>query len=670
MRDEHNPNADSPARDQLSDSAAPDRAKDNRSSSYALQEVEQHFTELVASVEDHAIFLLDPTGIVKSWNAGAHRIKGYTAEEIIGQPFTRFYPQEAIESGWPQEELRQAAATGRIQDEGWRIRKDGSRIWANVVITALKAPDGELRGFLKITRDLTERKAAEELVKQSEERLRLMIESVQDYAIFMLDAQGRITSWNLGAQRIYGYRSAEIIGQHFSLFHSSEDNVNDKPGRELEIAKREGRVEDEGWRARKDRSQFWANVVITALYDSAGVLRGFAKITRNMTEKRQVEQLQLADKQKNVFLAMLAHELRNPLAPIRNGVALLKLKSSGEPDMLETTKMMERQVSHLVRLVDDLLDVSRIVTGKIHLDKEPIDVSAFIERAIEEVQPTIDARGHELMVTRPARPITVEGDVVRLAQVVSNLVSNAAKYTEKPSRIWLSVEPHEDEVVLRVRDEGVGMTEEELSRVFNLFEQADTSIARTRGGLGIGLTLVKRIVELHGGNVSAASAGPSKGSEFVVRLPLTERATAPTRAGAYVGRELARNSGRRILVVDDNVDAALSVERLLKQWGHDVLTVFNGPEALEKARVFRPHLVLLDIGMPGMSGYEVAKKLRAHREFADMVITALTGYGQAEDRRRSREAGFNHHLTKPPDPIALAALLDSPGTYARDVAAN
>ena len=670
MRDEHNPNADSPARDQLSDSAAPDRAKDNRSSSYALQEVEQHFTELVASVEDHAIFLLDPTGIVKSWNAGAHRIKGYTAEEIIGQPFTRFYPQEAIESGWPQEELRQAAATGRIQDEGWRIRKDGSRIWANVVITALKAPDGELRGFLKITRDLTERKAAEELVKQSEERLRLMIESVQDYAIFMLDAQGRITSWNLGAQRIYGYRSAEIIGQHFSLFHSSEDNVNDKPGRELEIAKREGRVEDEGWRARKDRSQFWANVVITALYDSAGVLRGFAKITRNMTEKRQVEQLQLADKQKNVFLAMLAHELRNPLAPIRNGVALLKLKSSGEPDMLETTKMMERQVSHLVRLVDDLLDVSRIVTGKIHLDKEPIDVSAFIERAIEEVQPTIDARGHELMVTRPARPITVEGDVVRLAQVVSNLVSNAAKYTEKPSRIWLSVEPHEDEVVLRVRDEGVGMTEEELSRVFNLFEQADTSIARTRGGLGIGLTLVKRIVELHGGNVSAASAGPSKGSEFVVRLPLTERATAPTRAGAYVGRELARNSGRRILVVDDNVDAALSVERLLKQWGHDVLTVFNGPEALEKARVFRPHLVLLDIGMPGMSGYEVAKKLRAHREFADMVITALTGYGQAEARRRSREAGFNHHLTKPPDPIALAALLDSPGTYARDVAAN
>jgi PAS domain S-box-containing protein len=660
MHDERNPNADSAAPDAAYDPAAHDPANKRRPSGHSLHEVEEHFTQLVAGVEDQAIFLLDPNGIVKSWNAGAHRIKGYTADEIIGQPFTRFYPQEAIDAGWPQEELRRAAETGRIQDEGWRLRKDGSRMWANVVITALKTPDGELRGYLKITRDLTERKAAEERLQQSEERLRLMIESVQDYAIFMLDPEGRIASWNLGAERINGYQAAEIIGQHFSIFYSSEDNASGKPGHELEVAKREGRVEDEGWRVRKDRSQFWANVIITALYDSAGVLRGFAKITRDMTDKRQVEQLQVADKQKNVFLAMLAHELRNPLAPIRNGVELLKLKSGGEPAILETTRMMERQVTHLVRMVDDLLDVSRIVTGKIHLDKEPLDVSAFIERAIEEVQPTIDARGHELMVTRPARPITVEGDIVRLSQVVSNVIANAAKYTEKPSRIWLSVEPREDDVLLRIRDEGVGMTPEELSRIFNLFEQIDTSIARTRGGLGIGLTLVKRIVELHGGNVSATSAGPSKGSEFVVRLPLTERATAPTGPGAYVGRELARHPGRRILVVDDNVDAALSVERLLKQWGHEVQTVFNGPEALEKARVFRPHFVLLDIGMPGMSGYEVAKNLRARPEFEGMVITALTGYGQAEDRRRSREAGFNHHLTKPPDPVALAALLTPP----------
>ena len=240
-----------------------------------------------------------------------------------------------------------------------------------------------------------------------------------------------------------------------------------------------------------------------------------------MTDKRQVEQLQIADKQKNEFLAMLAHELRNPLAPIRNGVELLKMSRTAEPEVQETTRMMERQVVHLVRLVDDLLDVSRIITGKIHLDKDPIDVSEVIDRAIEEVQPTIDARGHELMLTRPARQIIVDGDMVRLAQVVSNLLSNAAKYTEKPSQIWLSVEPREDEVLIRVRDQGIGMEPEELSRVFNLFEQADTSISRFRGGLGIGLTLVKRIVEMHGGNVTATSPGLSQGSEFVVRLPMS-----------------------------------------------------------------------------------------------------------------------------------------------------
>jgi PAS domain S-box-containing protein len=636
---------------------------------YSLREVEQHFTELVSGVEDHAIFLLDPRGIVKSWNEGARRIKGYEANEIIGQPFTRFYPQEAIDSGWPQEELRRAAATGRIQDEGWRLRKDGSRMWANVVITALRTPTGELRGFLKITRDLTERRQAEETLRQSEERLRLMIENVQDYAIFMLDPDGRIASWNLGAERLKGYKAADIIGQHFSIFYTSEDVVSGKPQRELETAKSLGHVEDEGWRVRKDRSHFWANVVITALYDSHGTLRGFAKITRDMTDKLQVAQLQVADRQKNEFLAMLAHELRNPLAPIRNGVELLKMSRTAEPELQETTRMMERQVIHLVRLVDDLLDVSRIVTGKIHLDKKPINVSEFIDCAIEEVQPALDARGHELMLTRPARQIIVDGDMVRLAQVVSNLLLNAAKYTEQPSQIWLTVEPRQNEVLIRVRDSGVGMEAGQLSRIFNLFEQADSSITRLRGGLGIGLTLVKRIVELHGGTVSASSPGISKGSEFVVCLPASEATSSPSH-GLHAGSEPKRQSGRRILVVDDNVDAALSVAQMLKSWGHEVQTAFNGPDAVEKARTYKPQIVLLDIGMPGMSGYEVARQLRAEHDLEGVIITALTGYGQAEDRSRSREAGFNHHLTKPPDPKILAALLESPLTFADDTWRN
>jgi PAS domain S-box-containing protein len=619
----------------------------NPSNEYSLLEVEQHFTELVAGVEDHAIFLMDPAGIIRSWNVGACRIKGYEARDIIGQSFTRFYPQEAIDAGWPQEELRRAAIAGKIQDEGWRLRKDGTRIWANVVITALKNPDGTVRGYLKITRDLTERKQAEELLRQSEERFRLMIESVQDYAIFMLDPEGRVATWNLGAERIKGYRAAEIVGQHFSQFYSSEDVADGKPERELEIAKRDGRVEDEGWRVRKDRSQFWANVIITALYDSQGNLRGFAKITRDMTDRRQVEQLQLA------------HELRNPLAPIRNGVELLKMASSADPEVHATTRMMERQVVHLVRLVDDLLDVSRIITGKIHLDRAPIDVDRFIDRAVEEIQPAIDARGHELMLIRPARRVVVDGDVVRLAQVLSNLLGNAAKYTDQPSQIWLSVEARDEQVELRIRDSGIGMTPEELKRVFNLFEQVDNSIGRARGGLGVGLTLVKKIVELHGGSVAATSAGPGKGTELIVRLPLSKSVEAPERLQPAAQRRA--NSGQRILVVDDNVDAAMSVERLLKSWGHEVHTAFNGQTAINLAKLLHPQIVLLDIGMPGMSGYEVATKLRSEPSLEGIVLMALTGYGQADDRRRSQEAGFDHHLTKPPDPAALAALLDARG---------
>jgi PAS domain S-box-containing protein len=630
---------------------------------YNLQQVEEHFAQLVASVEDHAIFLLDSKGKILTWNAGARRIKGYEAEEIIGQSFTRFYPPELLAAGWPQEELRRASEDGRVEDEGWRVRKDGTRMWANVVITARRDDQGEVRGFLKITRDLTERKQAEESLRQSEERLRLMIESVQDYAIFMLDPEGRVQTWNVGAQRIKGYIADEIIGKHFSEFYSSEDVANGKPARELEIAIEEGRVEDEGWRVRKDRSQFWANVIITAIYDDQHVLRGFAKITRDMTERRQMETLKFADRQKNEFLAMLAHELRNPLAPIRNGVQLLKMVSKAETAMQETTNMMERQIGHLVRLVDDLLDMSRIINGKIHLDKGPIDISSFINRAIEEVQPVIDAGGHELMLTLPARPIPVDGDMVRLSQVVSNLLTNAAKYTNQPSQIWLSVERFKDEAIIRVRDQGIGIRSEVLPRIFNLFVQADTPIARTTGGLGIGLTLVKRIVEMHDGTVGASSPGPGQGSEFTVRLPISDKLPIRSKERFDNSQEEIGQKGRRILVVDDNVDSALTVGQLLRLWGHEVQIAFNGPEALEVARPFRPEIVLLDIGLPGMSGYEVAKQLRTVPEFASLIITALTGYGQADDRLRSREAGFNHHLTKPLNPTELLTLLKSPETY-------
>lgn len=515
---------------------------------------------------------------------------------------------------------------------------------------------------------MTERKRAEAELRQSEERFRLLVDSVQDYAIFRLDTDGRVATWNAGAERIKGYTAAEIIGRHFSAFFNSEDLVAGKPAKELEIAQREGRAEDEGWRVRKDGSLFWANVVITALRNEAGELVGYAKITRDMTDKRKADALVLADRQKNEFLAMLAHELRNPLAPISNGLQLLKLPGIEQAVVREATEMMERQLYHLVRLVDDLLDVSRIVTGKMQYQKEPLELATIVRRAVEESQPMIDARGHELMLSLPAKSIIIDADIHRLSQVFSNLLLNAAKYTDQPNQIWLHVERDDAEAVIRVRDAGIGIAPELLPHVFNLFVQADHSLDHARGGLGIGLSIVKRIVEMHHGTVSAFSAGPGQGSEFVVRLPVSHAlaATVETTPQAHH----TKGPRRRILVVDDNADAALTVGTLLRAWGHDVHTVFNGPAALAEAQSFRPEVVLLDIGMPGMSGYDVARALRAHPIDPGTIIIALTGYGRESDRERSFEAGFDYHLTKPPDPNMLESLLTLPSGSGRQAEDN
>jgi PAS domain S-box-containing protein len=625
----------------------------------ALREAEEHFAHLVAAVQDYAIFLLNPAGYVRTWNAGASQINGYAPDEIIGKHFSQFYLPEAVAKGWPQHELETARRVGRFEDEGWRVRKDGSKFWTNVVITALRDADGKLSGFLKITRDLSERREAIESLRQSEQRFRLLVGQVKEYAIFMLDPDGHVLSWNAGAQRIKGYTADEIIGKHFSTFYSSEDAASGKPARELQIARERGSVEDEGWRVRKDHSLFWANVVITAIHDEHQRLIGFTKVTRDMTERRKVEALEAADRQKNEFLAMLAHELRNPLAPIRNGLELLKMQDIDPDTAHQTTEMMERQVIHLVRLVDDLLDVSRVITGKLSFKKEPVEIDAIVRAAVEESQPAIDARGHELMLSVPARSILVDADPHRLSQVLVNLLENAAKYTDTPSQMWLSVERQDDEAVIQIRDVGIGIAPEMLPNIFNLFVQADNSVARPRGGLGIGLNVVKRIVELHGGRVEASSAGLGQGSEFTVRLPISKSA-APNAPAQAPRLEYGQPTKRKILVVDDNVDAAVTTTSLLRAWGHDVQAAYSGEAALARVRSFRPEIILLDIGMPGMTGYEVAKHLRADPTAQGIIIAALTGYGQDADRERSWDAGFDYHLTKPPDPILLESLVTSP----------
>jgi signal transduction histidine kinase/DNA-binding response OmpR family regulator len=373
---------------------------------------------------------------------------------------------------------------------------------------------------------------------------------------------------------------------------------------------------------------------------------------------RLYRNVQEADRHKNEFLSMLAHELRNPLAPISNAVHILRLRGSSDPEIHALQEMVDRQVQQLIRLVDDLLDLSRITRGKIGLQMECVNVASVLAHAVETSRPLIEARRHELTMALPPQPLRVRGDPVRLAQVVSNLLNNAAKYTEEGGHIRLTAQHEGGEVVLRVQDNGVGIPPSMLSSIFELFKQVDRSLDRSQGGLGIGLTLVHKLVEMHGGQVEAFSAGANQGSEFVVHLPavMEEPPSFPINGA---GETTAKPRSSRVLIVDDNSDSARSLSMLLEMGGHEVRTCYDGPSGLAEAEAFCPEVVLLDIGLPGMDGFEVAKRLRQRELSPRPLLVALTGYGQAEDVRRSREAGFDHHLVKPADPEALTALLAS-----------
>ena len=549
-----------------------------------LRRSEELFRLLVASVADYAILMLDPAGHVVTWNAGVERIYGYRADEIIGQHFSRFYPEDVIARGWPDHELRTASEVGRFEDEGWRLRKDGTRFWANVIITALRDEHGALRGFAKVTRDLTERKQAEEQLRAAN-----------------VDLEQRVRD-----------RTEELTRANAAL--------------QVEIAER-----------RRVAEQL----------------------------KERVQQLAQADHDKNQSLAMMAHELRNPLAPICNALHILKMPGVDGATMQLARDMMERQLHQLVRLVDDLLDVARIMRGKVDLQREPTELMAVIGRATEMAQPTIDAQGHRLILSLPSRSIRVDADVMRLAQVFNNLLINAARYTDKPGHIWLSAECEDSQVLVHVRDEGIGITPELLPRIFDLFVQSERPLARTQGGLGVGLTLARQLVEMHGGTISARSAGVGQGSEFTVRLPMLTPQT-PAEPPARPSNAALHGPPRRVLVVDDNIDAAVSAAVLLRMWGHEVHTVHDGLAVLQAVRDFQPDIILLDIGLPGMTGYEVAHLLRAQPESQSVVLAAITGYGQEADKRRSREAGFNMHLTKPLDPNKLEKLIAVPANLPRD----
>ena len=899
-----------------------------------LRQSEEHFAKLVAGVRDYAVFLLDPQGNIRTWNAGAERLKGYTAEEIVGQHFSRFYPQEAIDRGWPAHELSVAATEGRFEDEGWRLRKDGSTFWANVVITALRDQPGEVRSFLKITRDLTERKQAEEnarrlveegaarraaeqyaqVIEGQREQLRVTLTSIGD-AVITTDAEGQvtllnpvaealtgwtneeaahqplatvlhivnettrkivenpvakvlatghvvglanhtvliakdgteraiddsaapirdrkgningvvlvfrdvterrradrdtrflasivessddaiigkdinglITSWNRGAERIFGYTAAEAIGrpiamlappdradetpallarirrgervEHFDTLRRAKDGrlvpisltvspIKDEDGtiigaskiardiserKRAEAALREekarlhatltgigdavivtdterrvtltnpvaqaltgwkeealGRPLDEVFRIvneqtrqsvespvrrvmnegtvvglanhtlliAKDGREIPIDDSAAPIQDGQGCVTGVVLVFRDVTERRRAEEALIqADRRKDEFLATLAHELRNPLAPVRNAIELIQ-RADGNADVIrQASKMMERQVGRLVRLIDDLLDISRITQGKVQLRKERVELAAVVQSAVEASRPFIAAQGHELTVMLPPEPVHLNADPTRLAQVFANLLDNAAKYSEKGSRIWLTAERQGGEVTVAVRDTGIGIAAEHLPRIFEMFSQVDTALERSQGGLGIGLALVRGLVELHGGMVEARSAGIGRGSEFTVRLPVTEvQIQAPQEPGNGDQGAVRTIRPCRILVVDDNRDAADSLVMMLRMMGHETDTAYDGLEAVQAAATFRPEVVLLDIGLPKMNGYEAARLIRKQASGKGMALIALSGWGQEEDKRRAIESGFDHHLTKPVEAAALEKLL-------------
>jgi PAS domain S-box-containing protein len=576
-------------------------------------------------------------GLKRTWAIGSR------ADEVCAEIWSAIGPHiEAV--------LRTGTATC---DERLRLllERNGSfeETYHTLSCTPLADDCGTVTGVLcQATEDTAELR----------ERLAAIVESSDDI-IVSKTLDGIITSWNKGAQRILGYSAGEVIGKHVSMLMPPE-YIEDT---ELILGKiRRGEKVDhyETRRRRKDGVVIDVSLTVSPVRDSSGRIIGASKIGRDISKQKLIDaERRETERRKDEFLAMLAHELRNPLASI-NSAAQLFGKIESEHELEWAKEVVQRQVSHLARLIDDLLDVSRLTRGKISLRKEPLSLSPIVSSALEAVRPLIEERKQDISVSISG-PLRIEADPLRIEQVLVNLLTNAAKYTDSEGQIGVTARHEGSEVVIKVWDTGVGIAPELRSRIFDLFVQGDRAMARSEGGLGIGLTLVKSLVEMHGGRVSVASEGPGKGSEFTVWLPaLWEEPRLTTRPSVRGFPRVARQSSR-VLVVDDNTDTARGLSKLLKVLGHDVRIAHDGPTAIEVARAHRPEVVLLDIGLPAMDGYEVVKQLRTEECCMNSLIVAVSGYGQDEARSRSLAAGFNQHLVKPVDYDALMSLFAEPG---------
>ena len=641
-----------------------------REAEAALRESERRLGFVMGSMPQK-IFTARPNGDVDYFNPQWTEYSGLSFEQIKDWGWKQFIHPDDLEETvrlW-----RHAVATGETYVQEHRFRRaDGEYRWHLSRAQAMRDAEGKVMTWVGSNTDVHDIKRAEAALHDSELRYRRLFEAAKDGILILDFVDKKIIDANPFMHELLGYEAGAFSGKELweiGLFGdkaASEAAVRELQGK--------GQVRYKHLPLETERGRQVEVEVVANAYreDGHSVIQcNIRDITdRSRLERQTQEQASaLADlhRRKDEFLAMLSHELRNPLSPILNAVHLLRLQGDEGLLQREARNVIERQVGQLTRLIDDLLEVSRITTGRVHLQQDRMDVRSVVERAVESARPLIARRRHELSVTMPPEPIWLFADSTRLEQVVVNLLNNAAKYTEEGGQIWLTVRQAGDEMVLRVRDSGVGIAPEVLPRVFDLFAQADRSLDRSQGGLGIGLALVQRLVEMHRGMVMAHSAGLGRGAEFTVRLPvLLSPARQPPPGPSKPADSPSR--GGRVLVVDDNEDSAAMLVRLLARSGHDVRSAYTGPTALDVAADFLPDVVLLDIGLPGIDGYEVARQLRQIPRLEGVKIVAMTGYGQEADIRLAREAGFDSHQVKPVDFVKvvelLTTLLSGPGSGA------
>jgi PAS domain S-box-containing protein len=623
----------------------------------ALRDSEQRFARFMQHLPGLA-WIKDAQGRYVYANDAAVRAFRTSRAALYGRTDAEVFPP-ATAAQFAENDRRALAGGAGVQVVETLQHEDGVLHHSLVSKFPIPGPDGTAAVVGGMAIDITEQRRTQAVLEESELRFRQLAENIKEVFWVSDPDKNEVLYVSPAYEEVWG-RSCRSLYERPRSFLDAVHPDDRERVLALSLARQvRGELADVEYRVvRPDGSVRWVRDRGFPIRDPSGEVYRIVGLAEDITERKRAEEsLREADRRKDEFLAMLAHELRNPLAPIRNAVELIKLLAPEEPNLRRARDLIERQVVHLARLVDDLLDVSRITRGKIKLHKEPLELGGVLARAVEASRPLVEARGHQLTVSLPRDPVPLLGDATRLAQVFSNLLSNAAKYTEEGGRIEVVAEAAGGEAVVRVRDTGVGIPADLMPQVFDLFTQGDRSLARSEGGLGIGLTLVKSLVEMHGGRVELFSGGPGEGTEARVRLPALEVRRAAGPGGAEPGPTGAGAPTRRVLLVDDHADTAESLAMVLKAEGHEVRTAPDGATALEVAGAYRPEVVLLDIGLPRMDGYEVARRLRAQAGPTRVLLIALTGYGQEEDRRRAAAAGFDAHLVKPADLTTLRALL-------------